>query len=144
MSKRVYELFLFDVYIAIIKIEIVSSKFNDAEALLHDFISWDSIIREFEIVGEATKILIDNKIVDSKYRIVVDFRNKIIHHYFGIDADGVWSIIHNDLLDFKTHIKEKILEIENEKFKIIFNSVLEDNKNYITIIKKLNELNWKT
>lgn len=42
MSKRVYELFLFDVYIAILKIEKVSNSFEEAENLKHDFMAWDS------------------------------------------------------------------------------------------------------
>lgn len=41
MSKRVYELFLFDTFVAICKIEIVASRFDSAQDLLHDFVSWD-------------------------------------------------------------------------------------------------------
>lgn len=101
MSKRVYELFLFDVYIAILKIEYVAKKFENAEALKYDFISWDSIIREFEIIGEATNILIKNSLLSKEHQVVVDLRNLLIHHYFGIDEDEIWDVIQNDLVDFK-------------------------------------------
>ena len=130
MSKRVYELFLFDIYIAISKIKFVSSKFNSANDLLTDFISWDSVIREFEILGEASRILIENNLIEQKYRIVVDFRNKIVHHYFGIDSEAVWSIIKEDLPGLESYIKNKILSIDKELFSKLYSSALEDNKNH--------------
>jgi len=67
MSKRVFELFLFDIYIAILKIEFISSKFDNSETLKYDFISWDSVIREFEIIGEATNVLIKNAMLEKEY-----------------------------------------------------------------------------
>ncbi len=70
MSKRVYELFLFDVYIAILKIEKVSSSFDEAESLKHDFMAWDSIIKEFEIIGEASNILIKNNFLSKDSQVV--------------------------------------------------------------------------
>ncbi len=73
MSSRVYELFLFDIYVAILKIENVSEKFDNAELLKYDFVSWDSVVREFEIIGEATNILIKNSILPKENQIIVDF-----------------------------------------------------------------------
>jgi len=139
MSDRRYELFLFDIFIAICKIEFVSSKFDNADELLYDFISWDSIIREFEIIGEATNITIKNNLVDKKYRMVVDFRNKIIHHYFGIDTQAVWSIIYNELPTYKEYIISKIKNIKDDKlYQELLNSTIEDNKRYPHILDKIN------
>lgn len=42
---REIELFIFDTFIAIQKIKYVSSKFDNVEDLLHDFMAWDSVIR---------------------------------------------------------------------------------------------------
>ena len=55
---RETELFIFDIYIASLKIKKVASNFNNVQDLLHNFTSWDSIIREFEIIGEASKYLL--------------------------------------------------------------------------------------
>ena len=55
---RVTEMFVFDIYIASLKIEKVVSEFDNAQTLLYDFRSWDSVIREFEIIGEASKYLL--------------------------------------------------------------------------------------
>ncbi len=57
-TDRAIELFMFDCIIAITKIKKVASKFNKAQDLLHSFTDWDSVIREFEIIGEASKYLL--------------------------------------------------------------------------------------
>lgn len=60
----------------------------------------DAVIRNFEIVGEAANILshefkINNSKID--WRGLTDFRNVLIHNYFGIDYHIVWVIIQNDV-----------------------------------------------
>jgi len=86
------ELFIFDIYIAILKIKKVASKFDNGEDLLHSFTDWDSVIREFEIIGEASKYLLRDDLLESYYRRMVDFRNHITHEYFGIDYGyGIWQ-----------------------------------------------------
>jgi uncharacterized protein with HEPN domain len=140
MSKRTLELFLFDIYIAILKIEYVSSKFENNEELKYDFVSWDSVIREFEIIGEATKVLIQNNIIEQEYRIIVDFRNKITHHYFGIDSQAVWDIVNNNLPKFKQYIKNKIEHIEDELKSKLIQSYLQENEKYDFITNNLGDL----
>lgn len=44
IDRRV-ELFAFDVYVAILKIEHVSKEFSTVQELLYDFRSWDSVIK---------------------------------------------------------------------------------------------------
>jgi uncharacterized protein with HEPN domain len=140
-NKRVTEIFLFDIYIAISKIEIVCDKFDDADDLLHDFVSWDSVIREFEIVGEATKICIYKGLIDDVYRVVVDFRNKITHHYFGIDNEAVWNIVHTNLLDYKVYILKKIQTMEDIKLKKeLLAAAKTDNKSYKQVIEALENI----
>jgi len=140
MSKRQIELFIFDIYIAILKIEYVSKDSSNIQDLLHDFISWDSIIREFEIIGEASKHLINNELLDQKFQIIVDFRNLVIHEYFGIDPDEVDDIIKNDLTNFKLIIINLINEIDNELKKELIEAFIEDNKHLDFIIQSLKEL----
>ena len=137
MFKRINEYFLFDIYIAILKIEYVSSSFKNPEELKYSFIHWDSVIREFEIMGEAVNLLIKNDLLDNSYRVIVDFRNKIIHHYFGIDSEAVWDIIQNELKDFKSDIKGKILNLEDKLYEKLLTSFLEDNQNLKFIVEEL-------
>ena len=138
---RNIELFIFDIYIAIQKITEVSKRFNNVQNLLYDFMAWDSVVREFEIIGEATKYLLRDQLVEKNYQEVVDFRNQIIHAYFGIDQDIVWEIINNDLKHFEQIIKSLILNIEPNLKQELIESFIEDNHYLDFIIKALRELN---
>jgi uncharacterized protein with HEPN domain len=137
---RNVELFIFDIVIAILKIKKVSSQFDNVEELLHDFVSWDSVIREFEIIGEASKYLLRDKLLQSQYQEVVDFRNQVTHEYFGIDQDIVWTIIKVDLDDFEAIIYTLLDNIEIELKKELINSFIEDNKYLDFIVNALNKL----
>ena len=71
----------------------------------------DSNVRRLEIIGEAVKN-ISNK-VREKYKEVqwtkiAGARDKMIHHYFGVNLDIVWNIIKKDLPDLKDKISKLI------------------------------------
>ena len=76
-----------------------------------------AICRSLEIIGEASiKINPDLK---AKYpyipwREMSDLRNRIIHHYFGIDFDIVWDTIQTDIPFLKAGV-ETILNNELNK-----------------------------
>jgi len=60
-----------------------------------DYKTVDAVIRNFEIIGEASKNLpaeikekYENVPWDEMYRL----RNRISHEYFGIDYEIIWSI----------------------------------------------------
>jgi uncharacterized protein with HEPN domain len=114
MFKRADEIFLFDIYIAMLKIEHVVNQFKNSHELFYDFVSWDSIIREFEIIGEATNRLLKLHVLDDDSRVVVDFRNLLIHHYFGIDPDEVWNVVEDNIPQYKNVIVEKIKVIDDK------------------------------
>jgi uncharacterized protein with HEPN domain len=114
MFKRADEIFLFDIYIAMLKIEHVVNQFKNSHELFYDFVSWDSVIREFEIIGEATNRLLKLHVLDDDSRVVVDFRNLLIHHYFGIDPDEVWNVIEDNIPQYKNVIVEKIKVIDDK------------------------------
>jgi len=75
----------------------------------------DATIREFEIIGEATKNLSDElreKYPDILWKDMAGMRDKLIHQYFGVDITAVWDSINDDL----PPLKDKIIEIlESEK-----------------------------
>jgi uncharacterized protein with HEPN domain len=114
MFKRADEIFLFDIYIAMLKIEHVVNQFKNSHELFYDFVSWDSVIREFEIIGEATNRLLKLHVLDDDSRVVVDFRNLLIHHYFGIDPDEVWNVVEDNIPQYKNVIVEKIKVIDDK------------------------------
>ncbi len=138
---RNIELFIFDIFIAIQKIKKVSSKFDNVNNLLHSFTDWDSIIREFEIIGEASKYLLRDKLVENSYQRIVDFRNQITHEYFGIDQDIVWGIINQKLTSFEQTILGLIKNIQPNLKQELIDSFIEDNYYLDFIIEALRELN---
>jgi len=141
MSKREIELFLFDIYVAILKIEYVVKDFTNTQDLLHDFKSWDSVIREFEIIGEASKQLVRNELLEQKYQVIVDFRNLIIHEYFGIEPNEVDDIIKNDLIGFKAVILDLINTIDDNLKHELTEAFIEDNKYLDFIVLELEKFN---
>ncbi len=139
VDRRV-ELFIFDIFIAIKKIKKVASGFPNVQELLHNFTSWDSVIREFEIIGEASKYLLRDELIEKSYKRIVDFRNQITHEYFGIDQEIVWSIIYQKLEPFENDIIELISNIENNLKQELINSFIEDNSYLDFIVEDLKKL----
>ncbi|MCW8895322.1 HepT-like ribonuclease domain-containing protein [Sulfurimonas sp.] len=136
-KKRDIELFIIDIFVAIQKLKEYTKEFIDEEELRYSSLHWDATIRELEIVGEALNNLLNDKgfslLSPSYFRKIVDFRNVIVHGYFGIDASEVWNVIvgkldilYEDLLtivdnniDLSEAIKYEILEYEKLKDKNI-------------------------
>ncbi len=72
----------------------------------------DGVIRQLEIIGEATKRLspeLREKYSNIPWEDIAGMRDKLIHHYFGVDLDAVWDTVAKDLPDLKENVK-KILE----------------------------------
>ncbi len=124
MSKRVVEFFIIDILVAIDKIKRYSKSFNNALDFYYDEKSFDATMRELQIIGEATKKLINSELLSKDFRIIVDFRNLIVHEYFGIDADEIWDIVKNELTLFEKEILKLFYNANEEKIK----QVLRANK----------------
>ncbi len=72
----------------------------------------DATVRRLEIIGEAVKNLPElfkGKYLKIPWKEIAGTRDKIIHHYFGVDLDIVWDIVKKDLLNLKKDI-ERILK----------------------------------
>lgn len=103
--------------------------------------AWDSVIREFEIIGEASKHLLKEKLLDKSYQLVVDFRNIVIHEYFGIDADEIWDVIKQDLPEFREVILKIIDTVSKELKSELVEAFIEDNKYLDFVVEELKALN---
>lgn len=95
MSKRDKILLLDDMLQSALKIKKYTDNM-DFNSFIKDDKTIDAVVRNFEIIGEAA-----NRI-DPDFRIsnpeiewtrIRGFRNRIVHEYFGIDYEIVWSII---------------------------------------------------
>jgi len=73
-----------------------------------------AIVREIEIIGEAAKNIsagLKNKHAEVEWKNIIGTRDKMIHHYFGVDLNIVWDIVRNDIPRLKRQI-QNILEAE--------------------------------
>ena len=100
---RDYRLYLNDILEAIKSTERFV-KGLDAESFKHDDKTSSAVIRKFEIIGEAAKNVPDavkQKYPDIPWKEMAGMRDKLIHFYFGVDYDLVWSTIKNRLPQLK-------------------------------------------
>lgn len=73
----------------------------------------DATIRRIEIIGEAVKNISENtkkKYTKIEWKKIVGTRDRLVHHYFGVDLDVVWQIVKHDIPDLKI----KVLKIKRD------------------------------
>jgi len=89
------------------------TKGYNLEDFKNDRKTHNAVIREFEIIGEATKHIINN-VKDTypniRWRDIIDFRNILIHEYFGVNFTIIWNTIHYELPKLKTTIEQILKE----------------------------------
>jgi len=82
---------------------------------LQDAVLLRAVIRSLEIIGEATKNVpsdIREKYPEIYWKEMAGTRDKLIHHYFGIDYEILWDIMVNEIPGLKVNI-EKLIKAEN-------------------------------
>jgi uncharacterized protein with HEPN domain len=75
----------------------------------------DGVIRQIQIIGEATKRLSDEIKEEHPgipWKDIMGMRDKLIHDYFGVDLDAVWDTAKQDIPALKSKL---IGIIEKEK-----------------------------
>ena len=95
MSKRDPSLLVEDIIDSANKILDYTANFS-FEEFTKDGKTIDAVIRNFEIIGEAASRLSEAfkmQYPEIEWRILKDFRNFIIHEYFGINSSIVWDTI---------------------------------------------------
>jgi uncharacterized protein with HEPN domain len=81
------------------------------EQFLNDDKTVDAVIRNFEIIGEAANRLPDDfkeKHQEMDWYRIRGFRNRIVHHYFGIDYSILWQIKETFLPEMLLDIKQLV------------------------------------
>jgi uncharacterized protein with HEPN domain len=74
----------------------------------------DAIIRNFEIIGEATKHLspeLRQSHPEIQWRGLAGFRDVLVHNYMGVDLDEIWNIIENELPQINSSLKAVLVEL---------------------------------
>ncbi len=71
----------------------------------------DAVIRNFEIIGEASSKLpkeFREKYPEIPWKSIIGLRNVLIHDYFGVDVVAVWENIRQKLPELGQQIKSII------------------------------------
>ena len=74
----------------------------------------DGVIRQIEIIGEASKRI--SSTLRSEYshipwKDITGMRDKLIHDYFGVDIDAVWLTTKKDISMLKKEVGQILRDI---------------------------------
>jgi len=96
---RDYKVGLEDILEATRKIRSYTLGFT-LQAFKQDSKTFDAVVRNLEIIGEAAKNLPDtvrSKHPEIDWKRIGGLRDILIHEYFGVDAEIIWDIVENKL-----------------------------------------------
>lgn len=102
--------FLIDIEDAISRILEYTAGMNWDE-YLSDSKTQDAVVRNLEVIGEATKNLSDefrDQHTRIPWRDMAGTRDRLMHHYFGVNQEVVWQIVEHDLPALKGQIEQVI------------------------------------
>jgi uncharacterized protein with HEPN domain len=109
---RDYKVYLEDILEAIGKIQRYTANLSQ-EAFSGDERTLDAVVRNLEIIGEASKKVpgkIRSKYPEVEWKRIAGLRDILIHEYFGIDIDIIWDIVQNKLPVLEKQINQILSE----------------------------------
>ena len=111
--RRIYLDYLEDLLDALCKSEQFAARMT-LEEFLEDEKTTFAVIRALEVVGEAAKQIpeeVQRRYATVPWREMARMRDKLIHHYFGVDLRVVWKTVQEDVPDLIPVIQE-VLNVE--------------------------------
>jgi uncharacterized protein with HEPN domain len=112
---RDFRVYLDDILAAIGKILRYTAGLS-SEEFAADEKTLDAVIRNLEIVGEATKkVPVDIRAAHSEvdWGKIAGLRDILIHEYFGIDTMILWDIVQNKLPQLEEQVRRILTEMKN-------------------------------
>ena len=80
----------------------------DFDQFMQDSKTQDAVLRNLQVMGEATNKLslrLRETYPHIPWREIAGMRDKVVHEYFGINYDIVWTIVSRDIPDLFPHIE---------------------------------------
>ncbi|MCK4911507.1 MAG: DUF86 domain-containing protein [Thermodesulfovibrionales bacterium] len=113
MSERDWTIRIKDIHESLSKIIRYTEGMN-LDSFFTDELKYDAVMRNFGIIGEAVKHVPDEvraKHQDIPWKEISGMRDFVIHEYFGLDNDVVWSAIEHDVPRLKAQIVSRFSDL---------------------------------
>jgi uncharacterized protein with HEPN domain len=107
---------LHDILDAIARIEKYAAK--GRQAFESDELIQVWIIHHIQIIGEAARQVSDGlrkRFTNVPWSLVIGMRNILVHDYFGIDLNEVWSAVEGDMPDLRREVNAILQELEKQQ-----------------------------
>ena len=117
-SERDPILYLEDIILSMQRVQEYITGF-DFQHFKWDYKTVDAVVRNFEIIGEASKNLpklLKDKYIDIPWEAMYRLRNRISHEYFGIDYEILWDIATRQLPANYIDIMEVLKQEQSTKY----------------------------
>ena len=115
MKRDVY-LFISDI---LENIDLITNSVKDVskEKFVRDLNLRDATVRRLEIIGEAVKNVpfsFRDKYQDVPWKDIAGFRDVILHSYFRVDLELLWTVVKEELPDLKIKILKVSQDLKEE------------------------------
>jgi uncharacterized protein with HEPN domain len=106
---------LLDILEAIERIEKYSAR--GKSAFLTDELLQNWMVNHIILIGEACRSLpneFQTHHTGVPWADIIAMRNLLVHHYFGIDEEAVWSVVEHDIPEMKLNIQAILKDLDNQ------------------------------
>jgi len=114
MRKRDDSIYLRHILDAIVRIQQYLEGI-DEKKFFQSLLVQDGVIRQLEIIGEATKRLspqLRDRFASIPWKDIAGMRDRLIHDYFGVDLEAVWTTATVDIPPLREKIQQMLKEAE--------------------------------
>lgn len=114
MSKRDACLLLQDMLESLEKIERYTAGLT-FERFAQDDRTVDAVVRNLEVIGEAARQIpseVRERYPEVPWRRVIGLRNVVVHEYFAVDVEIVWTVVRQSLPELKEALRRMMAELE--------------------------------